>query len=68
VQQVPELKQVEGIEIVGPLPAPYALVTVFVAAIETSSAKAAESKKLIDFLRTPESAEVFREKGLDPAS
>src|SRR6185369_8985579 len=27
IQQTPELKQVPGIEIVGPLPAPYALVT-----------------------------------------
>lgn len=68
VQQVPELKQVAGIEIVGPLPAPHQLVTVFVAAIESSSAKAAEARKLIDFLRTPASAEVFRDKGLDPAS
>lgn len=68
VQQVPELKQVPGIEIVGPLPAPHQLLTVFVAAIERSSTKAAEAKKLIDFLRTPSSAEVFRDKGLDPAS
>jgi molybdate transport system substrate-binding protein len=68
VQQMPELKQVPGIEIVGPLPAPYQLVTVFVASIGKSSAKAAEARKLIDFLRAPASTEVFREKGLDPAS
>jgi molybdate transport system substrate-binding protein len=67
VQQVPELKQVAGIEILGPLPAPYQLVTVFVASIEKSSTKPAEAKALIDFLRTPESAAVFRDKGLDPA-
>ena len=52
----------------GRCPPPYQLVTVFVAAIEKTSAKAAEAKKLIDFLRTPASAEIFREKGLDPAS
>jgi molybdate transport system substrate-binding protein len=67
VQQVPELKQVAGIEIVGLLPPPHQLVTVFVAAIERSSAKAREAKALIDFLRTPTSAAVFREKGLDLA-
>jgi molybdate transport system substrate-binding protein len=67
VQQVPELKQVTGIDIVGPLPAPYQLVTVFVAGIETSSAKTAEAKALIDFLRTPQATAMFREKGLDPA-
>ena len=67
IQQMPELKQVAGIEIVGPLPAPYQLVTVFVAGIEKESAKAAEAKALIDFLRTPAAAAVFRDKGLDPA-
>jgi len=68
VQQIPELKQVAGIEILGPLPEPYQLVTVFVAAIEKSSAKAAEAKRLIDFLRSTPSLAVFRETGLDPAS
>jgi aromatic ring hydroxylase/ABC-type molybdate transport system substrate-binding protein len=67
IQQVPELKQVPGIEVVGPLPAPYQLVTVFVAGIEKTSTKATEARALLDFLRTPPSAEVFREKGLDPA-
>jgi molybdate transport system substrate-binding protein len=68
VQQIPELKQVEGIEIVGPLPVPYQLVTVFVASIESSSAKAAEARKLIEYLLMPAAADVFREKGLDPVS
>jgi len=66
IQQIPELKQVEGIEIVGPLPAPYDLVTVFVAGIEVASGKAKEAKAFLDFLRTPGAAVVFREKGLDP--
>lgn len=67
IQQVPELAQVAGIDIVGPLPAPYQLVTVFVAGIEKTSAKAAEAKALVDFLRASTAAAVFREKGLDPA-
>jgi molybdate transport system substrate-binding protein len=67
IQQTPELRQVDGIEIVGPLPAPYDLVTVFVAGIAKESAKAKEAKALLDFLRTPAAAAVFRDKGLDPA-
>jgi molybdate transport system substrate-binding protein len=61
------LKQVAGLEIVGPLPRPYDLVTVFVAAIEAASGKAAEARAFLDYLRTPAAAAAFRDKGLDPA-
>ncbi len=67
IQQTPELRQVAGIEIVGALPAPYDLVTVFVAGIERASAQAKEARAFLDFLRTAAAAAVFREKGLDPA-
>ena len=67
VQQKPELLQVDGIEILGPLPGDLHMVTVFVAGIEAATAEAATAKALIDFLRSPSSAEVFRAKGLDPA-
>jgi molybdate transport system substrate-binding protein len=67
IQQIPELSQVPGIEIVGPLPAPYDLVTVFVAGIEKSSTKVKEAQAFIDFLRTPTAIAMFREKRLDPA-
>jgi molybdate transport system substrate-binding protein len=67
IQQTPELLQVAGIDIVGPLPVPFELVTVFVAGIEKSSAEAKQAKALADFLRSPMAAAVFREKGLEPA-
>lgn len=67
VQQTPELMQVPGIEILGTLPGDLHMVTTFVAGVEISSAKAAMARKLIDFLRTPGAAAVFRAKGLDPA-
>jgi molybdate transport system substrate-binding protein len=67
VQQKPELLQVPGIDIVGPLPGDLHMVTTFVAGVETASTKAALAKALIDFLRTPPAIEVFRAKGLDPA-
>ena len=56
-----------GIEILGTLPGDLHMVTVFVAAVEASSAEPATAKALIDFLRSPPSADIFRAKGLDPA-
>lgn len=67
VQQKPELLQVAGIEIVGPLPGDLHMVTVFVAGIEASSAKAEPAHALLAYLRSPRALAVFREKGLDPA-
>jgi len=68
VQQKPELLQVPGIEILGPLPGDLHMVTVFVACVEKSSAEAAAGKALIEHLRSPASAAVFRARGLDPAA
>ncbi|MFO1081127.1 MAG: substrate-binding domain-containing protein [Reyranellaceae bacterium] len=65
VQQKPELLQVPGVEIVGPLPGDLHMVTVFVGGVEASSAQGALGRRLIDFLRQPEAAAVFRAKGLD---
>lgn len=67
VQQKPELLQVQGIEILGLLPGDLHMVTVFVAGVEASSAEPTTGQALIDFLRSPASAAVFRAKGLDPA-
>ena len=53
IQQIPELKQVAGIEIVGPLPAPYELVTVFVAGDRESEREGERGQDAVDFLRTP---------------
>ena len=68
VQQKPELLQVPGIESLGLLPGELHMVTVFVACVEKSSAEAATGKALIDLLRSPEAAAVFRARGLDPAA
>ncbi len=66
VQQKPELLHVAGVEIVGFLPGDLNLVTEFAAAIMAGSKNAETGKALIDSLRTPEAAAVFRAKGLDP--
>ena len=68
VQQKPELLQVPGIEILGLLPGDLHMVTVFVVCLEKSSAEAATGKALIDLLRSPEAAVVYRARGLDPAA
>lgn len=67
VQQKPELLEVAGIEILGTLPGDLHMVTVFVAAVEASSAQVATAQALIDLLRSPATAEIFRARGLDPA-
>ena len=66
VQQKPELLHVSGVEIVGFLPGDLNVVTEFVAAIMAGSKNAATGTALIDSLRSPAAAAVFRSKGLDP--
>jgi molybdate transport system substrate-binding protein len=66
VQQKPELLHVPGVEIIGFLPGDLNLVTEFAAAIMAESKNAETAKSLIESLRSPEAAVVFRSKGLDP--
>src|SRR4029077_15872989 len=66
VQQKPELLHVSGVQIVGFLPGDLNLVTEFAAAIMTGSRNAEIGKALIDNMRSPQAAAVFRSKGLDP--
>jgi len=66
VHQLQELIPVAGIEIVGPLPGDLQDTLVFAAAIMGGTKDAAASKALVDFLRTPESAKVIKEKGMEP--
>jgi molybdate transport system substrate-binding protein len=66
VQQIPELKAVDGIEIIGPLPGDLQNVTTFVAGIPTGSTQPDAARALIRFLQTPESAAIISKHGLDP--
>ena len=52
--------------IVGPLPGELQDTIVFTAAIMPGARDAAASKALVDFLRTPEAAKVFKANGLEP--
>ena len=64
-QQMPELQQVAGIDIVGPLPAEIQTVTVFSGGVHAKATDAAGVKALFGFLR--ENAAVMRKHGMELA-
>jgi molybdate transport system substrate-binding protein len=66
VQQISELKQVEGVEVVGPIPRELQTAAVFSAGRWAASAKAEQADALLKYLASPEVAPVLRESGLEP--
>ena len=66
VQQISELKQVAGVEVVGPIPRELQTAAVFSAGRWAASAKAAQADALLKYLASPEVAPVLRESGLEP--
>ena len=66
VQQISELMQVKGIDIVGPLPAELQKSTVFSAGIFTSAKDPSGAGALIAWLSTPATAAIIRSKGMQP--
>jgi molybdate transport system substrate-binding protein len=65
-QQISELKPVEGIEIVGPLPDELQKITVFSAGIASVSKEPEAGKALIKFLASPAARAEIVKSGLDP--
>src|ERR1700712_5328020 len=66
VQQISELKQVPGVEVVGPIPHQLQTPAVFSAGRLASSSQPAPSDALLKYLASPEVAPVLRESGLEP--
>ena len=66
VQQISELKQIGGIEVVGPIPYELQTPAVFSAGRMTTTSKPAEAERLLRFLASAEVAPVLRESGLEP--
>jgi molybdate transport system substrate-binding protein len=66
VQQISELKQVSGVEIVGPIPYDLQTPAVFSAGRMTASQQRAQADALLTFLASKEAAPVLRESGLEP--
>jgi molybdate transport system substrate-binding protein len=67
VQQVSELMQVAGIDVIGPLPAALQKATVFSAGVLSTAKNPIAAESLIGWLSTPATAGVIRSKGLQPA-
>ncbi len=66
IQQISELKQVAGIEVVGPIPRELQTPAVFSAGRMVASVQPAQADRLLRFLASPEVAPVLRESGLEP--
>jgi len=65
-QQMSELKPVEGIDIIGPLPDELQKITVFSAGIATVSKEEDAGKALIKFLASPAARAEIVKSGMDP--
>ena len=65
-QQMSELKPVEGIDIVGPLPDELQKITIFSAGIATVSKEPDAGKALIKFLASPAARAELIKSGMDP--
>jgi molybdate transport system substrate-binding protein len=66
LQQVSELKPVQGIDIVGPLPDELQKITVFSAGIATGSKEPEAGKALIKFLGSSAARDEIVKSGMDP--
>jgi molybdate transport system substrate-binding protein len=67
-QQISELKPVQGIDIVGPLPAGAQKITVFAAGIPTTATHPEAAKALIQWLASPAAYAAIEKSGVEPAN
>ncbi|RTE91435.1 substrate-binding domain-containing protein [Bradyrhizobium sp. LVM 105] len=66
VQQISELKQVEGIEVVGPIPHELQTPAVFSAGRVGNAKHAEAADRLLRYLASPDVVPVLRQSGLEP--
>ena len=66
VQQLSELKQVAGVELVGPIPLSLQTAAIFTGGRMAASENADQADALLTYLASPEVAPVLRESGLEP--
>lgn len=65
-QQLSELMNLPGIEVLGPLPPAIQTLTVFSGGVCAASASPERSRALLEFLASPATAQVKREHGMAP--
>ena len=67
-QQYSELKNQDGIALLGTMPPGLEIVTTFVGAVGAGSARNAAARATLSFMSSPSTAEIKRRHGLAPAS
>jgi molybdate transport system substrate-binding protein len=66
-QQYSELLNLEGIQVLGPLPDAIQITTTFSAGIGSSSTRASEVRVMLDYMNSADAAEAKRRQGMEPA-
>jgi len=66
-QQRSELVDVEGIDVLGPLPPPIQIVTTFSGAVGARAAEPDGARALLAFMTSPAAADAKRRHGMEPA-
>ncbi len=66
-QQFSELMNLEGIQVLGPLPEAIQITTIFSAGICAGSLRADDVRSMLAFMSSPEAAAAKREHGMEPA-
>ena len=65
-QQLSELLNLDGITVLGPLPPAIQVITTFSAAVATGSLQAEAVRTMLDYMNSPEAANIKRSQGMDP--
>lgn len=66
-QQLSELIHLAGVDILGPLPPAAQIITTFSAGVAATSNQAEAVGELLEFLASPDNAQVKRNNGMEPA-